>query len=221
MRKTAKVTKEQNDQELKRLYRKLDSLRDAIYKLPKVKLDIPRWMGYKRYYILRDDIAKRKDAKDFLEILNLLNTTVFSKTKEGFSRYDFDEPRLFCSKQRIKSLSEKSYNALKEHYKKYFVRVTKWDKRLKYFRYEFIHDYYFVYKIKHHYITEVPMLNKEMESELQKIENKIYVNHWMPKIHKLMGWRWNYRDDYNEKKIRLVDLIIKNEIVDYVNGKDI
>lgn len=214
MRKSVKILKEEKARNLRAIQRKYNSLKNAIYKLPKVKLDKPRWMGYKRYFFLRDDILRRKDVKDFQEILNLLNNTVYSRTKDGFSRYDFDDLPLH-HKQRIKTLSEKAFKDLREPLKKYFVRFTHWDHRKKEVRYEFIHPWMFVLKVKHHYITEVPFLDADMESEIGELENRIYRDNLWPLIYKAHGRSYHHRDDYGGRKIRLIDLLTRSEVEDY------
>ncbi len=218
MRLDKKILKEQKAKELKRFYRKFDFLRDAIYKLPKIKLDKPRFAGYKRYFILRDDVARRKDVQDFRDILELLNSTIFSRKKEDFVRFDFDDPP-FNEKQKLKTLSVKQYDNLRTGLQKYFIKLTRWDWRKKEQRYEFIHPHMFVLKVKHHYITEVPMLNKDMESEIGRMQERINREHLWPKIDKILGVR-NHRDDWDisAKKKRLIDIIIEQEIVNYFKG---
>jgi hypothetical protein len=213
-----KILKEKKSKDLRALYRRLRALQDAIYDLPKIKLDKPRFVGYKRYYFLRDDIVRRKDANVFRSILEKLNTTVYSRKKDEFGRYDFDNPP-FDVKQRIKTLSLKSYEKLTPELQKHFIKITNWDWRKKESRYEFLHPYMFVLKIKHNYITEVPILDKDMESEIGRLETKIKRENLWPKIDKLLGVR-NRRDDWdlNTSKNRLMDRLWNQDIVNYFQG---
>lgn len=202
MAKYPRNVKQAKELELKRIQRKLSKLQDAVYALGLVELPAPLFKGWKRCFGLRADILNRKDAKDIKEILEKINMYVYSRKKD-FSEYDFDEPALFRAKQRLKGLSVKEWQALNPHQKTFFYKWKDPDFRKSNVRYYFTPDYFFVHKVKRHYITHVPILDSELESQIAEIENKIQVEHLWPKIYKYMGWEWGDRDwDVPIMKIR-------------------
>lgn len=202
-----KFTKKQ-DREVRRFFEKYKKMQDDLWHLPKITLDKPRFVGWQRFYVLRDDIARRKDAKEIRAVLDMVNQTRYSKTKD-FSQHDVEQ-RIHATKQHIMNLSEKQYNALSEGQKKFFLKD--WDGRKKFVFYSFYSNYFFVFKIKRHYITEVQVLDAELESRIKEIQNKITKLNLWPKIHKLMGWRMYKAYDYNSPRFKFIDKMVKKAV---------
>ncbi len=198
--------------DLRRLYKKYQDVWDAIFKLPRIKLDKPRFAGYKRFFVLREDIANRKDARELREILFLINNVRYSRIKD-FSEHDIEDPP-WNYKQKIKTLDEKQFNKLNPHQKKFFWRTEKVSHRKIIVRYVFQFPYYFVYKIKHHYITEVPLIVPELESLRKEITNKIDDNNLWPKIDHMLGRCRNDERDYTGSKARILDYLSMKEMVE-------
>jgi hypothetical protein len=202
-----KASKEKQEKDLKKLYRELDKLRSAIYRMEKVELPEPRFGGFKRFYVLRDDVARRKDAKDIQGILDKINSSVTSKTKD-FSRCDTLDKSGKTS-QSTKKLSVKEHAQLSPHQQTFFFKY--WSGKQRCYKLEFLYPWMLVFKIKRFYITHVPLLSPDMESRIQEIQNKITKNNWWPRIYKMMGWRM-YSWDYNLPKIKLVEKLVDDAI---------
>lgn len=215
----SKNSKQKKERDLRILVRKLKLLESAWYKLPKVKLDKPRFIGYKRFYVLRDDISRRKDAIMFKTLLIKLNSFVYSKTKD-FSKYDVDV-HPFHFKQSIKTLSTKEYESLENEYKKYFVRFKKHDDfRKSEYRYEFIYPFMFILKIKQHHITEVPLLDREMESQIDEIRKKINRENLWTKINRLLRGSHRYKDDYDLGILKILNDERKKDLEQQIKELD-
>lgn len=75
------------EKSLLRLYRELDALRTQRRELGFERLDPPVMRGYKRYFVLRAEVARSREAKFFQGILDRINTTAYS------SRRDFKKKR--------------------------------------------------------------------------------------------------------------------------------
>lgn len=203
-----RFTKEKQNRDIRRLWTKFEKMRDDLWHLPKITLDKPRFAGWKRFFVLRDDIARRKDAKEIRAVLELVNETRYSKTKD-FSIHDSDQ-RIYGYRQHITNLSEKQYDKLNEAQKKFFVKD--WDGRKKFVFYSFYPTYFFVFKIKRHYVTEVPVLDAELESRIKELQNKITKNNLWPKIHKVMGWKMYKGYDWNAPRFRFIDKMVKQAV---------
>jgi len=217
MAKYLKSEKEKKQKELLSIQRQVNSLHRSIRTLPKVQLDKPRFMGYKRYFVLREDITRRNDAKELREILGAINRIVFSKTKD-FTKYDYDDKKLHWNKQRVNTLAEKEFKLLNAHQKTFFAKVRHSDFRKKEVRHAFIYPYFFVFRIRQHYVTEVPMLDSEIESKLTELQNKINVNHLGPQICKAMSRSWGYRDSYyTPKRIKLAEILVEEDILSEID----
>ncbi len=203
MRDNKKVSKEKKEKEYLKIFRELKNLRHSIYSLEKVELPKPRFNGYKRFYILREDITRRKDAKDIQQILDKISTTAYSKTKD-FSYYNieykYDKYNIYLNRQHLKSLTQKQFDELNPHQKTFFYKS--WDGKSNCNRYYFFLEWMFVFKIKQHYITHVPMLVPEMESKLSELENKIEKHNLWPRIYKALGGRYrDYEENFIKRKL--------------------
>lgn len=203
-----RFTKEKNDREVRRLFTKFNKMQHDLWHLPKITLDKPRFVGWQRFYVLRDDISRRKDVKDIRAVLDMVNTTRYSKTKD-FSQHDAYQ-HIYPSKQCTANLSDKQFEKLNEIQKKFFYK--EWNGKKKYTYWSFYPQYFFVFKIKRHYITEVQVLDAELESRIQEIQNKIIKLNLWPKIHKLMGWRMYKGYDYNAPRFRFIDKMVKKAV---------
>lgn len=218
MAKYPKNVKQAKELELKRLHRNLQKLWRSVLNLGTVELPKPRMMGWKRYFVLRPDFARRKDGKEILEVLEKINTFVYSRTKD-FSRYDYDD-RPFNEKQRVKSLSKKVWDTLTPQKKAFFYPSKHRDFRKSEIRYVFdFPDYSLLHKVKRHYITHVPILDSELESQIDELENKVRTQNLWPKIYKLMGWsrRNRYDEDF---RMKLKEILLDEAIMDAYKEMD-
>jgi len=83
------------------------------------------------------------------------------------------------------------------------AKIGRWEYRLK-------KQFMFVPKIEPHYKTHSIILDPELESDLQKIDNKIEREYLMSKIGKYFGWSNRY-DDYDTRKNRLIERLYEKE----------
>ena len=70
------------EKSLLRLYRELDALRTQRRELGFERLDPPVIRGYKRYFVLRAEVARSREAKFFQRILDRINTTKYSSRRD-------------------------------------------------------------------------------------------------------------------------------------------
>lgn len=73
----------------------------------------------------------------------------------------------------------------------------------------------FIMKVAPHYITHRLIIDPQLESQLRELENKIERQNLTPKISKIMGWRYGWRDFYDRKKMIIekeTDKMLKQEL---------
>lgn len=211
-----KFDKQKEEKSILGLWRKQTRLWNAKRNLNKIELEKPRRHGYKRFFILRDDVAKGRDASIYRPLLKYLQTFVYCKDKK-FLRKDYKTKKMVPIEQSIQSIDHRSYNkiepTLTEKQKVLFERYWRQNPinpKNGEWRYRFKKPWMFVEKIEPHYITHVIEIDPTLESQLREILNKIEANNMMPKINKMMGWNKNY-DDYETIRHKLMSKIIDKE----------
>ncbi len=212
-----KINKKKQEKDLIKLYKELDRVRTTVWRSEMVELDKPRFAGFRRFFVLRDDILKRKDAKDIQQILDRINCECYSKSKD-FSFYDTQD-RWGTVRQKLGTLSEKQWEQLPNNQKKFFWET--WHGRLRCKQYIFQFPWMFVYKIRRRYVKKVPLLSPEMESRLAELHSKIFEQDYLwPRISKLMGFRMGSKwDDYDIRKEDFVERFL-DEAIDEANYPD-
>jgi hypothetical protein len=185
--------KDRKEKELLKLERELNDLWKAERNLPVIKLEKPIRHGWKKFFVLREDIANRSDAQVFREILERINSVVTCrkknfKVKSGKKLVDIDH--------HLRSIPKDSWN-FPEHYKKYFWLCGGCVHRHGP-SYHFGPTFYFVTKIKPHYLTHVRVEDGDLESRKQKIYNKMrHLEGWQ-KLAKLHGYRYLWESGYDD-----------------------
>ena len=73
---------EAHDKKLIRLFKEDRELSKRRSELPMIDLKPPIQRGYKRYFIVREDVRRSKQGVFYENLLRKINTTQFSATKE-------------------------------------------------------------------------------------------------------------------------------------------
>jgi hypothetical protein len=81
-RQTRKISIEEKDKYIIAQYKRLKELWKAERSRPWVKLDVPIRKGWKKFFVLREDIARRSDAHELARILGVINHTITCENKE-------------------------------------------------------------------------------------------------------------------------------------------
>jgi hypothetical protein len=193
-----KNIKEAEKQELRRLYMELRRIHDAKWRNANwIELEKPLFIGYIKTFALRDDVTRRKDAKDFKDILKLINTSVTCKDKT-FTKKDWKTKKKVPIVHVLKKLTKKEYNKLPDKIKRNF---NYWySEKKKAWVYEYMYPYYFVPVVNKHYAYKVREHLPELDKQEAEIENYIQTNNLWPKLNKIFGWSrycgWD-RTDYD------------------------
>jgi hypothetical protein len=152
------------------LDKRFDELRDIRRNLGYEELEKPYPHGYDARLVLREDIARRKDADMLQLIVDKFSTKTWSKTGKFTNRFFFKKRWHFSDNTpKIKMLSEAEYLKLDEKLARYFYHSPSWDTK----RWDgsvFKHyvcnvpSHFFVIKIKVSYITHKKVIDSELEN---------------------------------------------------------
>jgi hypothetical protein len=87
-----------------------------------------------------------------------------------------------------------------------------------YWTFEFKKPWVFEMKRQPHYITHRILIDPKLESELTELSNRIERQNLTPKISKIMGWKYGWKDFYDRKKMIIeneTDKLLKEELVGF------
>ena len=211
----------ERDKKLISYRKRLNELWRMKRELPLVPLDKPVQRGFKKEFVLRDDIARRSDAHDLRRILGEINMTVYCKdetfrTKKWHNKQSEDIPH------RLKAISPHRWNALDwpKHY------ATKWfyfspsivvygyagtSYTIKGWR--FYYDYMFTSKISPNFATHSKQVCPEIEREISEIKQYFTQHNGWARLNHLQGHSNPYWSV--EPKEKMIDEILREEMTNY------
>lgn len=175
-------TIQQREARARQIRQERDRLYAAKWPRGKVPLEKPIRHGWHKYLKLRADIARRKDAAVFEEILEVCGCWVWGLNKD---EADHEWERTARSRKRdwrragFTRISKCHINKLSIKAKKYFVAYeyywSPWQGSVKRY-YCHVPEYYFVPAYKKAYITHLQVVDSELESRLDELENALLSN---------------------------------------------
>lgn len=227
-RRQRKMDKALEERDLMRLWRKQLRLWDASRACNIVELEKPIRRGWKRFFVLRPDIARSPEAKVVRPLLALVNNTILSRDgsfmekswkskvkkpiEQGISYVRHEEwnkvEKGLTLKQ--KSMFDKIYH---QHYHKGRPTGGHWG-------WHFQKPWMFVHKVEPYYVTHRIVINPQLESETKELYNRIYASGKNFRIWKILGQnQGNYDHDWGNMRIRLIRQAMakdqKQELVDH------
>lgn len=183
-----------------------------------VELPKPVRKGYKRLFVLRQDVARSDDGSFYKKFLPELQNVQYSNEKE-FMQREYPSRKLKPMGHNLKAIEHKRWNELNYTPKQKALFDEVWipnrDHRGRMSRggryvYVFKKSWMFVSKIEPHYITHRFIINPQLHSEIQEHCNRIDRNNLGPKAAKAMGWRWGWRD-WKHMRLKIFEEIIEKE----------
>jgi len=194
-----------------------------------VELPEPIRTGYKKFFVIRPDIAAGDDVDLYKQILPYVQNTIYSNNRE-FLVKDYKTKKMLPKPHKPANIEHKVWNTLVDakfnsRQSGMFERVWKQtglkNPKIGKFEYLFTKDWAFAEKIEPHYKTHTLLLDPDLESELQQINNRIDRNNLWPKINKLLGCKSN-KWDYETRINRIINKYyadIAENILEYKNDK--
>jgi hypothetical protein len=209
-RQKKRMQYEDFDKHLIQLHKTQLMLRNKKRNLGWEPLVPPVQKGWKRLFVLREDVARSKHADFFQEILNKINTYDWSHRKDfmikrrrfGRKIYVVKGQRVLEPKEhhfRKLSFSEKEQQLFHEEY-----RTERWSKKpVK--RYVFVEPWRFVLRIRPNMIDKVRIKDAELESQITQLDNFLEKNDWEKRMHRLLfgnykykWWKWKELEKFDE-----------------------
>lgn len=197
---------ESNDKKLIRLRKRMNELWKIKHGLPLVQLEKPIRRGFKKTFKLREDIARRKDAKDFQRILGVINQTIYCKT-DDFKIKKWHNNQMEDIPHVLKHIPENQWDKLDwpEHFKKWFVfqerhHTTKYGGNYVIKGYWFKYDYMFDAVVLPNFVTHRKPVEPHIERELKEIDQYFEAHDGWHRLQHLHGRRdsWRDRHTYND-----------------------
>ena len=187
---------------------RLDELRTKLRydkdHLPWVPLAEPYQKGWKRFFVLREDIRRSRDADFYQNLLDKINTVQYSRDKAFRNRKRRLRRYVYTVQpQALREIPVTEWNGpklgLTEKEKLLFYRYERWSYEHAYWKigYVFTQPWRFALRVRPHVITEQRMIDANLEAELQRLKNYIERNNLGGKIHKLtrsQRGRWNWHE---------------------------
>lgn len=189
--------------------------------LPLVPLATPYQKGWERNFVLREDIARSKEALFNKTLLEKINTVQYSSEKSFKKKKKRRRKHVYVEKlQTVKEFSESEWRssklALTEKEKIHFYKRERWYSNCKSYKIHYIFNepWRYVLRVRPNMITHTKMVDAVLESEIDRIRNYI-TNHFLRNLMikithgRVNNWRWSntklkYQNPLDNKQIHTV-----------------
>jgi hypothetical protein len=206
-RRKRRLVKTDRDKQLIQLYKRRRALWQQRTQLPPVALDEPYQSGWKRFFVLRDDIQRSPMAEFYEALLVKINTVEyhydksFKRKKRRKGRYIYN-----AREQKLREYDLRDWYhprlPLTEREKACFNRIETYSVKTRSLqtRYVFTEPWRYVLKITPYIITHKKALDVDIERELAHIDNYVDSNDLEPRINLLTrGRSYRWKDEFNER----------------------
>jgi hypothetical protein len=205
-RQKRRLVKTDRDKQLIQLYKRRDELSEQKRLLPMVPLEHPYQRGWKRFFVLRDDIKRSLKAEFYEALLTKINTVEYHHDKSFKRKKRRNGRNVYVVKQQqLQEFYEYSWQAnrmkLTDDEQACFTCVTVMDIKRRTFdiKYVITEPWRYVLKIAPRMVTHIKLMDVDIEKELACIDNRIDNNHLTPRMHRLTNGRhFRYRHDFDE-----------------------
>ncbi len=197
-------------EDLEKTLIKLDKERALLYKQKRnlgwIELNPPVMRGWKRYFVLRDDVARSKHADFFQGILDKINTVQHSNTRK-FTAKKRKWGRKIQVERDQQLLRPDEYHFRKlcfnEREKQFFYETLSMDNhRHLYKKYVFVEPWRFVLKVRPNMISKTRVRDEAIERRLKEIDQYLEQRDLIGTLGRLLYGRHKYkewRDSRREK----------------------
>lgn len=207
-RQKKRMQYEDFDKQLIQLHKEENALYEQRRNLGWEPLTPPVQKGWKRFFVLRDDVARSKHADFFEGILKKINTYDWSYRKDFIvKKRRFGKKKYGVKEQKLLAPREWHFEKLgfNEKEKQMFHEVfhnEKWN-RGPVKRYVFNEPWRFVLRVRPNMITKVRAKDAVLESRLKQLEDYLENNDLRKRQHRLLYGRYQWRgwrgfEKYNE-----------------------
>jgi hypothetical protein len=185
--------------------------RNALYKQQRdlgwIALHPPVMRGWKRYFVLRDNVARSKQASFFESILSKINTTQYSHRKDfKVKRRKWGKKVYVVKEQHLLQPQTFCFNKMKftEAEKQFFEERMVHDQWASkpYKIYVFTEPWRFVLPVRPNIITKTRARDEPIESRIQQINNYLENGALIGRLNHLSNGRRNSWYDEEKRKER-------------------
>ena len=202
-RQKKRLVKTDRDKQLIQLHQRREELWQRRRILPMVPLAQPYQRGWKRIFVLRDDIRHSLRAEFYQTLLAKINTVEFHHDP-SFKRRKRRKKRYYheVKPQLLREFTSYSWNLnrinLSEQEQACFTTVETFNVKTKQtdIKYVFAEPWRYVLKVFPNMVTHVQLIDVEIERELAAIDRRIKSRHLAPRIDLLIRGRGYCRHDW-------------------------
>lgn len=195
-----RMQREDRDKQLLALDKEQGELYKQRHNLGWIELHPPVVRGWKRYFVLRDDVARSRQASFFESILSKINTTEYSYRKDFKVKKRKWGKKVYVAKEQYLLKPDPYYfskmnftDAEKQYFEERFVEDRRTGKLSRI--YVFTEPWRFVLRVRPNIITKTRARDEAIESRIREIRN--YFNRnvlWGRLAHISGGYKYNWHD---------------------------
>lgn len=221
-RRKKRLAKEDFEKHLIQLRKREKELWKKRKDLPLIPLENPYQKGWQRSFVLREDVTRSSEAEFYRTLLGKINTWQFSSEKSFKRKKKRKRRNVYVEKiQTVKEFSEWEWKnpklELTEKEKVHFYKRERWCSNFKRYKihYVFNEPWRYVLRVSPYMITHTKMVDSDLESEIQLLENYIVNLDLRNKINRLIhgsSLKWSYYEKGNPKKTSLIKNISLNTL---------
>ncbi len=209
------------DKQLRRLNREKVSLWNKQRNLGWEPLRPPVQRGWKRIFVLREDVARTNRAGFFAGILEKINTTERSWRKDFKVRKRYRGRKIYVVKpQEVKKLDlrewkKAGFTAAEQMFFQHTVTIDRKGHITQ--RYVFTQPWRFVLRVLPDMIDQVRIRDAALEQRLQEIENRVNRNGWKSRQQKVVNggnkwWGCTGRPDLKHSRQNLLKAALQERL---------
>lgn len=219
-RRRIRDAREHFEKQLLQLRRKDKALWKAWDQRGYIPLEPPVMKGYKRFFVLREDVARGREAEFYEELLKKINTCEYSHRKDfKVKKRSHGRKKLVEREQHLEQLGLDQFVKLKLTGKE----ADCFEERLFFHKQSLIpsrrmvikEPWRFVLRVRPNMITQTRMIMPELDSQIQQLQNYIDRHYLEHKIRKLMdgsvrrwsGWLSVEKGKYKFKQTTLLQML--------------
>ncbi|WP_051313156.1 hypothetical protein [Sporocytophaga myxococcoides] len=195
-RKKKRLQKEALEKKLIALHKEQNRLRVQIRNLGYEPLIPPVQKGWKRIFVLRDDVRRSPRALFYIDLLRKINTAQYSDSKKFLVKRRKRGKKIYLNReQRLREFYEYEWKDSKfsESEKIYFTESVLMNRKGEpYKMYTFNEPWRYVLRIVPNMITLLQVKDAILEQRSDEIRNYLIKNNLEGKLGKLLGHRQNY-----------------------------
>ena len=214
------------DKQLVAIYKEERELFRKLWDLGWEPLIPPIQKGWKRFFVLREDVAKSKQAEYYENILKKINTYDWSYRKDFKVKRRKSGRKIYVVKrQELLKPWECQFHRLgfTDAEKQFFYEEYHYDKSGRYLSKRFVvnEPWRFVLKVLPNIIDKARSRDEVLEARLKHIDNFLERNQYRSRLDKLLrgsssrGYRnpekTRYRNVYRNKNLGQIIELVKNE----------